>query len=116
MSLLEDRPTNSGARVHDLFLPDPGAPQFCGKCAHPLDTHPDGGRDRPRCPKCSGAYCAKPALGAAVFVEEDGKLLLVQRAQEPYKGWWMLPAGYVEYGEDPGETAARAAPEGDGLL
>ncbi len=102
--------------VHDLILPDPGEPRYCGRCGHPLDAHPDGGRDRPRCPKCGWTYYAKPALGAAVFIEEEGRVLLVQRANEPYKGWWMLPAGYVEYGEDAAETAVREAMEETGLV
>src|SRR5829696_6312589 len=76
----------------------------------------DGGRNRPRCPNCGWTYYAKPALGAAVFIEEDDRILLVRRAHEPYKDWWMLPAGFVEYGEDAAETAAREALEETGLL
>jgi 8-oxo-dGTP diphosphatase len=76
----------------------------------------DGGRNRPRCPSCGWTYYAKPALGAAVFIEEDDRILLVQRAHEPYKDWWMLPAGYVEYGEDALETAVREALEETSLV
>ncbi|HZT09196.1 MAG TPA: NUDIX domain-containing protein [Chloroflexota bacterium] len=101
--------------MHGLTLPDPGEPRFCGRCGQELEFREDGGRARPRCPVCGWTYYAKPALGAAVFIEEDGRLLLVQRANEPYKGWWMLPAGFVEYGEDAGETAAREALEETGL-
>jgi 8-oxo-dGTP diphosphatase len=56
-------------------------------------------------------YYAKNALGAAVLVERDGRVLLVQRAHEPYTGWWMLPAGFVEYGEDAESSAVREAQE-----
>lgn len=102
--------------MHGLILPDPGEPRYCGRCAHPLEARLEGGRPRPRCPECGWTYYAKPALGAAVLIEEGGRILLVQRAHEPDSGWWMLPAGYVEYGEDAAETAAREALEETGLV
>jgi ADP-ribose pyrophosphatase YjhB (NUDIX family) len=69
------------------------------------------GRLRPVCPRCGWVYYAKNALGAAVLIERDGAILLVRRAHEPYAGQWMLPAGFVEYGEDAEESAAREAIE-----
>jgi ADP-ribose pyrophosphatase YjhB (NUDIX family) len=42
---------------------------------------------------------------------EDGAVLLVQRAHQPYLGEWMLPAGFVEYGEFAEESAVREAEE-----
>lgn len=102
--------------MHGLALPDPGEPLFCGRCAHPLEATAEGGRLRPRCARCGWTYYAKPALGAAVLIEDEGRILLVQRAHEPYRAWWMLPAGFVEYGEDASETAAREAVEETGLL
>jgi 8-oxo-dGTP diphosphatase len=74
-----------------------------------------GDRLRPECPACGWVYYAKNALGAAILVERDGRVLLVQRAHDPYKGWWMLPAGFVEYGEDAAGTAVREAMEECGL-
>src|SRR5262249_54181766 len=42
----------------------------------------------------------------------DGEsVLLVQRAHQPYLGEWMLPAGFVEYGEFAEESAVREAVE-----
>jgi 8-oxo-dGTP diphosphatase len=69
------------------------------------------GRRRPVCPRCGWVYYAKNALGAAVLIERERRVLLVQRAHEPYTGWWMLPAGFVEYGEDAEGSAVREAME-----
>jgi len=103
--------------VHELVLPDPGEPHFCARCAHPLEPRTDGGRPRPHCPSCGWTYYAKPALGAATTIEDDeGRVLLVQRGNDPYRGWWTLPTGFVEYGEDAAETAAREVLEETGLL
>jgi 8-oxo-dGTP diphosphatase len=60
-------------------------------------------------------YYAKNALGAALLIVEDEKVLLVQRAHQPYLGQWMLPAGFVEYGELAEESAVREAEEETGL-
>lgn len=102
--------------MNGLVLPDPGEPRFCGRCATPLEPRSDGGRARPQCPACGWTYYAKPALGAAVLIEEDARILLVRRAHEPHRGWWTLPAGYVEYGEDVAQAAAREALEETGLV
>jgi len=101
--------------MDQLILPDPGRPDYCARCATPMVLQTRGGRARPTCPACGWVYYARPALGAAVAVELDGALVLVQRRFEPYAGWWMLPAGFVEYGEFAEDTAAREAEEETGL-
>jgi ADP-ribose pyrophosphatase YjhB (NUDIX family) len=96
---------------------DPGEPQFCAKCGAGLAIQARGGRLRPSCPRCGWVYYARNAMGAAILVESnDGRVLLVQRANEPYRGWWMLPAGFVEYGDSAADTALREATEETGLI
>ena len=41
----------------------------------------------------------------------DNKILLIKRVKNPYKGLWSLPAGKVEFGEHPEETAIREVKE-----
>ena len=36
---------------------------------------------------------------------------MARRAEEPYKNWWVLPSGYVEYEETCDEAAVREAAE-----
>ena len=40
---------------------------------------------------------------------------MVKRAQEPFKGTWMFPSGYSNYGEHPEETVRREIQEETGL-
>ncbi len=70
---------------------------------------------RPVCPKCGWMYFADPKVAAAVLVEQDGRVLLVRRVNEPFRGLWTLPAGFVDADEDPAIAAAREALEETGL-
>ena len=78
---------------------------FCPRCAKPLVTTYDGGRDRLACPdsSCGFIYFGDFSIGcsAVVLRDEDNvqKALLIQRGQEPFAGTWQLPGGYVEYDE-----------------
>jgi ADP-ribose pyrophosphatase YjhB (NUDIX family) len=48
-------------------------------------------------------------------VIRDGKALLVQRGQNPGKGSWQIPGGYVEVDEDVAEAVARECLEEAGV-
>jgi ADP-ribose pyrophosphatase YjhB (NUDIX family) len=41
------------------------------------------------------------------IAERDGKILLCRRAIEPQRGFWTLPAGFMENGETTAEGAIR---------
>ena len=53
--------------------------------------------------------------GTLVAVVDNGKILLIKRAKEPYKGQWAMIGGKIEFGEHPQETAVREVKEETGL-
>jgi ADP-ribose pyrophosphatase YjhB (NUDIX family) len=67
---------------------------------------PGDDRTRNVCTHCGYVEYANPKIVAGAVVHRDGKILLCKRAIEPRKGFWTLPAGYMENLEDV-ETAAR---------
>jgi len=57
-----------------------------------------------------------PSLAVDGILIEDGKVLLVQRAHEPFKGCWSTPGGFVEFGERLSRTAEREFLEETGIM
>ena len=53
-----------------------------------------------------------PSLTADIFIfDEDFNFILIKRKNEPYKDYWALPGGFVEYGETVENAAIREAKE-----
>ncbi len=44
-------------------------------------------------------YPERPLVGVGAVIVENGKILLVRRANEPNKGKWSVPGGLVRKGE-----------------
>ena len=89
--------------------------KFCSRCGVKLNRELRFGKVRPVCPQCEWVYFADPKVAAAVLIEQDGRVLLARRINEPFRGLWTLPAGFVDAGEDPAEAAARECLEETGL-
>ena len=88
---------------------------FCPRCGMPVRHEVRFGRVRPVCPQCDWIHFVDPKVAAAVLIEQDGRVLLVRRAGEPFRGLWTLPAGFIDGGEDPAQAAARECLEETGL-
>jgi 8-oxo-dGTP diphosphatase len=56
-----------------------------------------------------------PIVGVGAVVVDAGRVLLVQRGQEPLKGKWSLPGGMLELGESLHEGVIREVHEETGL-
>ena len=79
----------------------------CPRCGTKVSREHKFGKERPVCPSCGWIYFADPKVAAAVLVEEAGRVLLVRRVNEPNRGLWTLPAGFVDAEEDPARAAER---------
>ncbi len=70
------------------------------------DTH-----ERSVCATCGFIDYQNPKIVVGSVVSHGGRILLCRRAIEPRRGFWTLPAGYLELGETAEEGARREALE-----
>jgi 8-oxo-dGTP diphosphatase len=63
----------------------------------------------------SRKYPEHPLLGVGAIIFDGDKVLLVERAGEPLKGWWSIPGGLVETGETIEAALRRETREETGL-
>jgi len=54
------------------------------------------------------------AVDIVTFLGED-KIVLIKRAESPFKGLYAIPGGFVEYGENVEDAAVREMKEETGL-
>lgn len=88
---------------------------YCLECGNSMMSSNIEGRQREQCPQYGWIYYQHMKLSTAVLIEQGGKLLLLQRAHQPWRGSWNLPAGYVEVDEPPEQAAIREVREETGL-
>jgi len=81
---------------------------YCPHCATRLGRRLRGGIERPACESCGYVQFRNPAVGVAVLIVEEGRVLLGRRAPgHDRAGLWCIPSGYVEWGEEIREAARR---------
>ncbi|MEL6790900.1 MAG: NUDIX hydrolase [Pseudomonadota bacterium] len=66
-------------------------------------------RERSQCGHCGFIDYQNPKIVTGVVATWEEKILLCKRAIDPRKGYWTLPAGYMELGESVEDGAAREA-------
>ncbi len=89
--------------------------RYCPRCAHELGERHVRGHSRLACGRCGYVFYMTPAPVTCVLVVHADEMLLVRRKYPPKEGQWCLPAGFIEIGEDPSESAARETMEETGL-
>ena len=88
---------------------------FCPRCGHRLEQRAVYGALRPVCPSCGRIHFADPKVAVGVLIQDAGRLMLIKRGNDPERGKWSVPAGFVDAGEDPARAAEREAREETGL-
>lgn len=83
--------------------------KFCSHCGHAVVNRIPSGDDRPRyiCDHCGAIHYQNPRIIVGCLPVIDDRVLLCRRAIEPRRGFWTLPAGFMENGETTLEGALR---------
>ena len=72
--------------------------KFCPVCGGKLKVN----QAHPTCIKCGFIFYqnSKPT-SSAFLINAQGELMLVKRRVAPFRGYWDVPGGFLEEGEDP---------------
>lgn len=86
-----------------------GKIKFCTHCGHPVTLAIPRGDNRERhiCERCDFIQYQNPKIVSGCIPCWGNKILLCKRAIEPRKGFWTVPAGYLEIGETIEQGARR---------
>lgn len=83
--------------------------KFCSNCGAPVIQLVPQGDDRERhvCAKCDTIHYSNPRIITGSLPIHSDQVLLCKRAIHPRKGYWTLPAGFMENGETSLQGALR---------
>ena len=83
--------------------------KFCSSCAGTITLRvpADDTRERFVCLQCEAIHYTNPKVVTGCLPVWEDKVLLCKRAIEPRRGYWTLPAGFLENGETMEAGAAR---------
>lgn len=87
---------------------------FCSHCGARVALRVPAGDHLPRhvCEACGSIHYQNPRLVVGCVPETpEGRILICKRAIEPRRGYWTIPAGFMENGETLQQGAARESQE-----
>ena len=87
--------------------------KFCNQCGNRVSSLIPPGDSRLRfvCAQCQTVHYQNPRIVAGCLPFWGEQVLLCRRAIEPRKGYWTLPAGFMENGETIAQAAERETAE-----
>ena len=87
--------------------------KYCSNCGASVSILIPEGDDRERyvCDNCRVIHYENPKVVVGCIPEHEGEILLCRRSIEPRKGFWTVPAGFLENGETVADGAEREALE-----
>ena len=83
--------------------------KFCSDCGQPVARRIPPGETLPRavCTACGAIHYENPRVVVGCVPEWQGRILLCRRGITPRRGFWTVPAGFLENGESLQTAAAR---------
>ncbi len=82
---------------------------YCSQCGEAVVQAVPSGDDRERhvCPSCETVHYQNPRIITGCLPVYEDSVLLCRRSIEPRRGYWTLPAGFLENGESVEDGARR---------
>ena len=92
-------------------------PRFCSQCGGSLANRFVEAEKRLRsvCAQCGEIAYRGPQVLVSAIVMSGDRVLMCRRANPPQAGLWVLPGGFVEFGETLEQAAVRETQEETGV-
>jgi ADP-ribose pyrophosphatase YjhB (NUDIX family) len=83
--------------------------RHCRSCGAPVEYRlpADDNRERATCTACAAIHYENPLIVVGTLPVWGDQVLLCRRNIEPRRGYWTLPAGFLEVGETTADGALR---------
>ncbi|HDQ03015.1 MAG TPA: NUDIX hydrolase [Deltaproteobacteria bacterium] len=89
--------------------------KHCLYCGEIITKKYEDGVQRDYCGVCHTFFYENPLPVVSSIVESSRRILLVKRERPPFKGYWCLPTGFAESGENIESAALRELKEETGI-
>jgi ADP-ribose pyrophosphatase YjhB (NUDIX family) len=91
--------------------------KFCSECGArlPAPAASDAAKSF-ICPACSKPHYRNPCITVGCIAYHGDRILMCRRAEEPARGLWSIPSGYLECGETLEQATARETFEETGAV
>jgi ADP-ribose pyrophosphatase YjhB (NUDIX family) len=89
--------------------------RFCGECGVSVPPQIPGQRHH-TCVACGAMHYQNPRVIVSCIVCWNERILICRRSQQPARGRWVVPGGFLECGETLEQCAARELGEETGVI
>jgi 8-oxo-dGTP diphosphatase len=90
--------------------------KFCPHCGHVLTNKTVDQEQVKACTHCDFIFWNKSKPVVSIILHKDGHVLMIQRANEPFKEYWVLPGGFISSNETAEEAIVRETLEETGNI
>ncbi|MBI2074517.1 MAG: NUDIX hydrolase [Candidatus Levybacteria bacterium] len=84
---------------------------FCPYCANKLILKTIDDEEVKACTNCDFIFWNNPKPVTSIILKKDNKILMLQKASDPFKEYWVLPGGFIKHEETAELAIKREAKE-----
>jgi len=88
---------------------------FCPRCSKNLVSKTIDKSVVKACENCGFIFWNNPIAVVSLLLHQDNKILMLQRANQPFKNSWVLPGGFMNIDETSEDAIKREVKEETGL-
>lgn len=88
---------------------------FCPRCKNTLVEKKKDNELVKVCESCGFIFWNKPKPVVSIIIHQNKKVLMLQRSNNPFKDFWVLPGGFMSINDTPQQALEKEVKEETGL-